>query len=166
MAPELKEEWETPGLWPRIATAMETEPARRTMWWGKSWKLHSAVAAAAVLVIAVLLRHSEVTAPPPLPASKEFLTAETFGDIERTRAAYVQAIEKLAAAAGHGLESSSTPLAAVYREKILLLDSAIADLKSGVKENPYNVYLQNQLALLYQEKEKTLKEWLENEKNN
>jgi hypothetical protein len=54
----------------------------------------------------------------------------------------------------------------MYREKLSLLDSAIADLKAGVAGNRYNAYLQMQLATLYQEKQKTLEEWLENAKHN
>jgi hypothetical protein len=65
-----------------------------------------------------------------------------------------------------GAKQSPTPLAASYREKLVVLDSAIADLKDNVAGNQYNVYLQNQLALLYREKQKTLQEWLENEKGN
>ena len=65
-----------------------------------------------------------------------------------------------------GLRASPTPLAAAYREKLALLDSAIADLKANVENNRYNVYLQNQLASLYREKQKTLQEWLENANRN
>jgi hypothetical protein len=68
--------------------------------------------------------------------------------------------------AGKSIEQSPSPLAGAYREKLLLLDSAIADLKANIETNRYNVYLQNQLASLYREKQKTLQEWLENAKHN
>ena len=61
---------------------------------------------------------------------------------------------------------SSSPLAAAYREKLLLLDSEIADLNANVDTNRYNTYLQNQLASLYREKQQTFQEWLKNAKHN
>jgi len=106
---------------------------------------------------------------PPVTSPIEpgaFLTAQTLKEVQRAETAYVQAIEKLSAAVGPTLRDSSTPLAAMYREKLSLLDSAIADLKAGVEGNRYNAYLQMQLATLYQEKQKTLEEWLENAKRN
>ena len=46
------------------------------------------------------------------------------------------------------------------------LDSAIADLKTNVESNRYNTYLQLELAALYQAKQKTLQDWLQNAKRN
>jgi len=62
------------------------------------------------------------------------------------------------------LEQSPSPLAAAYREKLLLLDSSIEELKVNIASNRYNAYLQTQLASLYREKQKTLQDWLENAK--
>ena len=56
------------------------------------------------------------------------------------------------------------PLAAAYREKLALLDSAIADLDATLQDNRYNAYLQTQLASLHREKQKTLEEWLKDAK--
>ena len=101
---------------------------------------------------------------PPAHAG-DFLTEEALRDVQQAEAAYARSIEKLSSVAGAGLQSPS-PLAAAYREKLLVLDSAIADLKANVENNRYNVYLQTQLASLYREKQKTLQEWLENAKRN
>jgi hypothetical protein len=68
--------------------------------------------------------------------------------------------------AAQTLEPSPTPLAAAYREKLLVLDSEIAELKAAAANNRYNAYLQTQLAGLYREKQKTLQEWLQNAKHN
>jgi len=59
-----------------------------------------------------------------------------------------------------------SPLAAAYREKLKLLDSDIAELKSAASHNRYNAYLRTELASLYGEKTKTLQEWMNDAKRN
>jgi hypothetical protein len=51
-----------------------------------------------------------------------------------------------------------------YREKLLVLDSAIADLKSQAGINPANGHLRRQLLAMYQEKQDTLEQILEAKK--
>ena len=63
--------------------------------------------------------------------------------------------------AGPGLEQSASPVAAAYREKLTLLDAAIAEARSAAGEDRYNAYLRGELAALYSEKRKTLQEWME-----
>ena len=158
-APALHEEWDSPGLWPRIRAEMEASaPSRRTvpLW---QWAL---AAAALVLIAVALVRPWKSGAPP----GRDFLTEETLKEVQQAESAYARSIEKLSAIAAPGLEQSPSPLAGTYREKLLLLDSAIAELKANVENNRYNAYLQTQLASLYREKQKTLQEWLENAKRN
>ncbi len=159
LAPELHQEWESPSLWPRIESGLlaSVTPRRRVAVW--RW----ALAAAAVVAVALALsrpwagRRSE---------SSEFLTEEALRDVQQTEAAYARSIEKLSAVAEPGLQQSSAPLAAAYREKLALLDSAIADLKANAESNRYSLYIQTQIASLYREKQKTLEEWLQNAKRN
>jgi len=73
--------------------------------------------------------------------------------VERAESAYAKSIEKLSAVTAPSLDQSASPLAAVYREKLVLLDSAIVEIKSNIESNRYNMYLQNQLASLYREKQ-------------
>jgi hypothetical protein len=159
LAPQLHEEWESPSLWPEIRMALAAEPPRpvRVPLW--RW----ALAAAAVVALAVALSrpwHSDG------PVSREFLTDDAVHQVQDAEAAYVRSIDKLAKLAAPELHQSATALAAAYREKLALLDSAIADAKSSVANNRYNTYLQTELASLYREKQKTLQEWLEYEKRN
>lgn len=159
LAPSLHREWESPSLWPNIARDIAAAPTLRkpvSVW---RW----AVAAAAVVVLAAMLTR---TWQSNAPQSQVFLTEETLRDVERAELAYAKSIEKLSAVTAASLAQSPSPLAAAYREKLVLVDSAIADLKSTIETNRYNVYLQNQLASLYREKQKTLQEWLENAKRN
>ena len=57
-------------------------------------------------------------------------------------------------------------MAAAYREKLTLLDSAIGELKSNAAQNRYNAYLRTELASLYGEKKRTLQDWMDYAKRN
>ena len=162
-AVQLHQEWDSPGLWPRIQSELDSSRKQRV----SVGMARYALAAAAVLLLAVALYLPwAASRNESVPSSSLFLTADSLREVEQAEEAYVRAIEKLSAAAGASLEASSTPLAALYREKLALLDSAIADVKAGVDANNYNVYLQTQLASLYREKQKTLEEWLQNANSN
>ena len=71
------------------------------------------------------------------------------------------AIDKLAADAKPQLDNPATPLMANYREKLLVLDSAIDDLRAQTGQNPSNAHLRYELLAMYQEKQRTLEEILE-----
>lgn len=157
LAPGLHEEWESPFLWPRIQANLAVEPGhRRTPWW--RW----AVAVAALVVLAALLQ--------PWwngkPANRELLTESALQEVQQAERAYARSIEKLSAVAAPNLERSSSPTAAAYREKLVLLDSGIAELRATVENNRYNTYLQLELASLYRQKQQTLQEWLQNANHN
>ena len=98
--------------------------------------------------------------------SREFLTDEALQQVQQAESTYARSIDKLSQVAGPALDRSPSPLAGAYREKLLVLDSEIAELKATVEGNRYNVYLQTELASLYREKQKTLQEWLEYAKRN
>jgi hypothetical protein len=86
--------------------------------------------------------------------------------VQQAEAAYARSIANLAAVAGPQLRSSPSPLAAAYREKLVMLDSEIAELKTTAARNPYNAYLRTELASLYGEKKRTLEEWMKDAKRN
>jgi hypothetical protein len=158
VAPQLHEEWDSPSLWPRIrAELLQATPRPRP---APVWRW--ALAAAAVLAVSALVFHPWAARP----KDTRFLTEEALRDVQTAEAAYTRSIEKMSALAGVSLQQSTSPLAAAYREKLLLLDSAIADLKTNLESNRYNVYLQNHLASLYREKQKTLEDWLQDAKTN
>jgi hypothetical protein len=156
LAPQLHEEWESELLWPRIRVALAAQqlPKRRLQPW--RWVL----AVAACMVLAVILLSPRQSPP----ASRELLTDAALEQVQQAEAAYARSIANLAAVAGPELERSPSPLAAAYREKLTLIDSAIAELKSTAAQNPYNAYLRTELASLYGEKKKTLEEWMNDAK--
>jgi hypothetical protein len=161
-APQLHREWESPALWPRIQTELQPPKHRGSI---LTWQYALAAAAVVLLAVALYLPWSAIHSA-DVPNESPFLNADSLREVQQAEDAYVRAIEKLSVAAGTTLEESTTPLAALYREKLAVLDSAIADVHEGVDANAYNVYLQTELASLYREKQKTLEEWLANAKNN
>jgi hypothetical protein len=158
VAPQLHQEWESPDLWPGIRAALVSAAPRRAH--APVWRW--ALAAAAVVLLAAMLSLPWRARRAP---DRELLTEDTLQEVQQAEAAYVRSIQKLSTLAAHTLDASPTALAAAYREKLLVLDSEIAELKAAAETNRYNAYLQTQLAGLYQEKQKTLQEWLENAKH-
>ena len=153
VAPQLHEEWESELLWPRIRASLAAEPARKLKQRPWGWVL----AVAATLVLAAVLVTPRQGAK---PASHDLLTDAALEEVQQAEDAYARSIDRLAATAGPGLERSPSPLAAAYREKLTLLDSAIAELKTAAARNPYNAYLRTELASLFGEKKKTLEDWM------
>lgn len=171
-AHELRDYAESPALWPRIANALAENAGRQasgTSWWNwlKFWRdiplgWQSAAAGAIVLLLAVSAGwfYIQETKPKTI-ADNQLLKSKALSEVERTESAYVQAIDKLAAEAKPQLENPATPLLASYREKLLVLDSAIDDLRAQAGQNSSNAHLRYQLLAMYQEKQRTLEEILE-----
>ena len=167
-AGELRQEWESPHLWPkierRLVEQMEKKRSRLGAWLhllgmaGFYWQT-----AAALLLLAVVTGTAvwifSGDRRPPVPSV--FLKNSAVTEVERAEADYQKAIDKLAAEARPQLDPPATPLLASYREKLLVLDNAIAELREEAGQNPANAHLRGQLLAMYQEKKETLLEVLE-----
>jgi hypothetical protein len=169
---ELRDHSTSLALWTRIETALAQESARnkktRSAWgWLTSWNLapigwQTLAAGAFVLLLTISgswiyihgLRNTGAR-------NSGLLRTKALNEVERTQAAYVQAIDKLAAEAKPQLDHPPTPLLSSYREKLLLIDSAIDELRAQEWNNPSNAHLRYQLLAMYQEKQRTLEEILE-----
>jgi hypothetical protein len=169
-ASEMHEEWDSPALWPRIERALAEPAAAKTAWWERllgGWNLTSLkwqTAAAAALLLVLLTGTAVWIAShqnQPDRFAGPFLKDPAVREVEKAEAAYQQAIDKLDAQARPQLDKASTPLMASYREKLQVLDGAIADLKSQAGINPANGHLRHQLLAMYHEKQDTLEEVLE-----
>jgi hypothetical protein len=168
-AAELRDYADSPALWPSIHQALAEQAAtvrdQRPGWsWfslfanlSVSWQTAAAAAFVIVLMVSAgwFLRPRRNTEPGSLLKSKALV------DVEHAETAYVQAIDKLAVDAKPQLENPATPLMANYREKLMVLDSAIDDLRAQAGQNPSNAHLRYQLLAMYQEKQRTLEEILE-----
>jgi hypothetical protein len=179
-AQEMRDYSDDPALWPRIAESLAAEadeaaqkeehkvawPERLFAWRGWALTLGWQTALAGALVVALLAggvslflyeRHVRFIAT----AKSPFLNDRTLAEVERTENAYMQAIDKMAAEAKPAMAAESSPLMDSYREKLMVLDSAIGELRAQAGENPSNAHLRYQLLAMYREKQDTLREILE-----
>jgi hypothetical protein len=171
-AHELRDCSDSPALWERIEHSLAeqaTIKAQRAAWrnWFSSLRnfpmgWQTALAGAFVLVLAISA--ALIYFPPKnnsQGADQSLLKSNALKQVESAETLYVQAIDKLAAEARPQLDNPATPLLANYQEKLLVLDSAIADLRAQAGMNPSNAQLRYQLLAMYQEKQRTLEEVLE-----
>ncbi|MGA2420020.1 MAG: hypothetical protein ABSG69_08040 [Candidatus Acidiferrum sp.] len=190
-AAELRAYSEDPALWTRISASLETplaeqaaqesarqsarQAARESRWafLGFDWRMplvwQTALAAALVLAMTLggaYLYEQNRGSGSPLGATgtaskNPLLNDRALSEVERTENAYMQAIDKLAGEAKPQLDAGESPLMDSYREKLLVLDSAIDELRLEAGQNPSNAHLRYQLLAMYREKQGTLQEILE-----
>jgi len=171
-AQELRDYSDSPSFWPRIERALAEEAARsaqraeRKGWFSflpsfsPAWQ--TVLAGALVLVLAIsggwLILHPRGS---KVDNDKSLLRTSALKEVESAESSYERAIDKLAAEAKPQLENPATALLANYHEKLLVLDSAIGELRAQAGLNPSNAQLRYQLLAMYQEKQRTLEEVLE-----
>jgi len=167
-ASELHQEWETPYLWSKIERGLQEQigekPSRlrgllnSVGMAGFQWQT------AVALALLVIVTGTVIWMKPwgrKGPTSDAFLERSAVNEVERAEAEYQKAIDKLAAQAQPALDKQATPLMASYREKLLVLDNAIDELRAEAGQNPANAHLRGQLLAMYREKQETLQEILE-----
>ena len=176
-------EWDSPYLWPKIRRALEAEAQsapEQSSWNISRWlrfPAHQWQAAAAVLALALITtfgvwyarggrpsffaRKSNVTSTPQ--SQRRLLTEQAVQEADNAEAAYLKSIDKLSALAEPKLDHPATPLMASYREKLLLLDAAIAECRSNIDKNQSNPRLRRELLSIYQQKQRTLEEVVQEE---
>ena len=170
-AEELRDYKEDAALWTKIESSLqrngERQRARQAFWdkvafWrGVPVGWQAALAGALVLVLAVWSGYIYLNrGTGPLPSDK-LLKNSALAEVERTEHDYMKAIDKLAVDAKPQLDSEQSPLMASYREKLMVLDSAIDELRLEAGTNPSNAHLRYELLAMYQEKQETLREVLE-----
>ena len=168
-ARELHREWESPELWPRIQAALAVEAAgaeRRRALRVRAWLSLAAAAAVLVLGLSVLLRlRATQESVPAAEAARRLLTEKALREVERTESDYVRSIDELSRVAEPRVQEAGSPLMMSYREKLLLLDSAIAECRAGIERNRFNARLRRELLSLYQEKQHTLQQVMKEDAN-
>ena len=180
MAAELRDYRESPTLWSRIETSLSEELEKQNAHrragspsWNDWWKNFSirrgvplawqmSLAGALVLLLALAGGYVITKRNQPLTlVDNQFLKDHALAEVERTEREYMKAIDKLAVEAKPQLEASNSPLIASYQEKLVVLDSAIDELRLQAGQNPSNAHLRYQLLAIYRDKEATLQEILE-----
>lgn len=171
-APALRKQWESPELWPRIRQSLEAEAesAGRRRWWRagsfRPLSPHWQVATAALILVLsglggwMMLRPSQ---PASVEEERRLLTEQALDEIERSEGAYLKSIDKLSQLAAPKVRNPESAILSSYREKLLLIDSAIGELRNQVERNRFNAHLRQELLLIYQEKQHTLEEILKDE---
>jgi hypothetical protein len=101
-----------------------------------------------------------------LAGDATFLTENALAEVEKNEAAYRNSIDRLAAIAQPEIAKAADEMSVNYRERLLLLDSAIAETRANLEHNRYSVQLQKQLADLYHKKQKALEELLARDQKN
>ena len=172
-AKELRDYSDSPSFWPRIERALAEEATKKAQRAGlRRWfsflpslslTWQTALAGAFVLILTVsagwVYFHRSIV--DPNPDHQSLLKSSALREVESAETAYERAIDKLATEAKPQLDNPATPLLANYHEKLVVLDSAIADLRAQAGLNPSNAQLRYQLLAMYQEKQHTLEEVLE-----
>jgi len=169
-APALRKSWESPDLLGRSLAAVESAarpapeppapPARRPI---SPW-IPAAYAAALVLLSTLgLWVFRDSPSRNPFSGGRvesPFLDEDAMRDVERKEAAYVASIDRLSALARARAPEPASALAASYREKLLVIDSAIVECRAQIDQNRYNAHLRHELLAMYGEKKRTLEDLL------
>ena len=175
-AQELRNYSGSPSFWPRIERALAEEAARNAQRGGLRRRFtflpnfslgwQTALAGAFVLILTISAGWIYLHRSPTVGTAEDpsLLKTTALKEVESAETAYEHAIDKLAAEARPQLDNPATPLLANYHEKLLVLDSAIDDLRVQAGLNPSNAQLRYQLLAMYQEKQHTLEEVLETER--
>lgn len=158
-AGKLRERWDSPELWPRIAGSLEEERWRAGAGHRRAWPLALAAMLALTMLAGAWLVWMARTGRP------ELLTEQALSEVRAAESAYAGSIEKLGRLAGPRLANPADALVSSYREKLMLLDGAIEALKAEAERNPYNDHLRRELLALYRDKQSTLEGILHEKKS-
>jgi hypothetical protein len=170
-APSMQKQWESPGLWPQIRQRLAEEgqkpaPAGWRAWladWAFEWRTAAAVVALMLVTSAGTWLVVKRTQPGPATqqtatVERRLLTEQALKEILVAETAYRNSIAKLEKVAEPQVERADSPLMMSYREKLVLLNAAIEELRVTAEQNPYNAHLRRELLALFVEKNRTLQE--------
>jgi hypothetical protein len=174
-AKSLHREWDSPALWPAITREIAAIDARRTRIPDPGRRIPSwpQLAAAAVIIVSIgaslawlgdrLFRERSTQTT----GTARLLNEAALDEVERAEAQYIAAIDALAAKVAREVDDdpASSPLLANLRERLLVIDAAIADCRAEIDHNRFNTHLRRQLLSIYQEKRRTLEQILEQEQH-
>jgi HD superfamily phosphodiesterase len=139
-------------LWPRIERAIRDDKRRRrTSVWQIAAALFLLAALGATAWIAQRRMHAN-------DFDNTILRVAAVDEVERAEQAHIAAINHLEALTASKLDQPSTPLLVSYKDKLMMLDDAIAECQGAINKNRQNAYLRTQLLTMYSEKQRTLQD--------
>ena len=151
--------WQSDLLWPRIERSLREERRRSPM--RGLWR----IAAALLLTIGLgsTMWFAVRGQVKDAAFDQDILRMSALDEVERAERAHVDAIAKLEKLADAKLDDSESPLLMSYKEKLMLLDDAIAECQANIDRNQQNAHLREQLLFMYSEKQQTLRDVLREE---
>lgn len=155
-ARSLQTTWDNDLLWPRIERSLREERRRSPL--AGVWR----VAAAVILTVGLggtmwfAVREQVHDAA----FDRRILQVSALDEVENAERAHIAAIEKLEGLAEAKLQEPESPLMISYKEKLMLLDEAIAECQSNIDQNRQNAHLRKQLLSMYTDKQQTLQDVL------
>jgi hypothetical protein len=156
-ARDLHTTWDNDLLWPRIEKAIRNERrSTRT----RVWQIAAAILLLAAMGAIVWIAQRRMHAA---DFDRDILKVSAVDEVERAEKAHINAINHLETLASSKLDQASTPLMVSYKEKLLMLDDAIAECQTAIDKNRQNAYLRTQLLTMYSEKQRTLQDVLREE---
>jgi hypothetical protein len=162
----LRKRWGSPRLWPGIQRALSEEPAPAAgrgagimRWWRRFFPALAFAGCLLVGAAALWLTRGGGGAP----TAEDWQTTQApllraLDGVETAEREYLASIDRLSRLAEPRVAAAHTPLMLAYREKLTLLDAAIAELRAGVERNRFNTHLRRELVAMYREKQETLVE--------
>lgn len=160
-AQTLHESWQSDLLWPRIERSLRQEKKRAPL--TRLWQY-----AAAILLTFGLggtLWYSVRSQAHDAAFDKRIIQVSALDEVERAENEHVRAIARLERLAEPKLDESESPLMVSYKEKLMLLDDAIAECQSNIDRNQQNAHLRKQLLAMYTDKQQTLQDVLREDPN-
>lgn len=159
----LHAEWDNDLLWPRIDRAIRNDGRNeghgtRT----RVWQIAASLLLLAALGVTAWIAQRRMHAA---DFDQVIIRASAIDEVERAEKAHIAAINHLETLASPKLDQPSTPLLVSYKEKLMMLDDAIAQCQTAIDKNCQNAYLHTQLLTMYSEKQRTLQDVLREENN-
>lgn len=154
VARSMRTTWQNDTLWPRIERSLRDERRAEVRSWSWQWAaaVIVTVALGATMWFALSVRNREES------FDQNIIRISALDEVERAEKMHVEAIAQLERVAEPKLEESASPLMVSYKEKLMLLDDAIAECQANIEQNRQNAHLRRQLLAMYSEKQQTLQD--------
>ena len=161
-AQSMHESWQSDMLWPRIERSLREERKKNaplTRLWQYAAAILITVGLGGTLWYSLRVQSAEAA------FDRRIIQVSALDEVERAEKTHEQAIAQLEQLAEAKIDDSESPLMVSYKEKLMLLDDAIAECQSNIDRNRQNAHLRKQLLAMYSAKQQTLEDVLREDPN-
>ena len=161
-AQSMRESWPNDMLWPRIERSLREERKKSvpmTRFWQYAAAVLITIGLGGTMWYALRVQSSEAA------FDKRILQVSALDEVEGAEKNHELAIAQLESLAESKIDQSGSPLMVSYKEKLMLLDDAIAECQSNIDRNRQNAHLRKQLLAMYSAKQQTLEDVLREDSN-